>query len=1519
MDKNITNHLEQLKTALLKLDDTGEKGFEGLIAVVLTKISGIPFRIAASGSQHGVDAKPVYDSDVVSFEAKHYSGSIPKDRVLTKIAELSIEFNRNVDLWILGTTTSVSTQLADTIRDTSARLGVTTFILDWSEVRLPPLGVALAETKDETTQFLELNIQDASIVKSAQKALEAISRDDAFKNHIKLLRTQIHQPTIGAGLLQKANHDWLQSVFSNRTMARQFLGQHLSPQDYPQSITVERAELIENLSPFFSIEPKGNIAVVHGNEGVGKSWLVAQSWLSLDKKPLMIILTPEDLYTSNVRENIETIIINKLIVQTSDHSTDTNISRWRRRLEFWRKNKFKTQNLIVFVDGLNQKPKIDWALVIESLGAELDKLSGKLIITCRTNYYQEYIERRLSTPKTHIFVPEWNEIELDSILNFHGIKRNNLAASVLFAIKNPRLLGIALELLSTEQIESFDQLNVSRILFEHIRASERDSPVLQNSHEFSKNLQKHADKILERLLSNKNEDLTIFEGNLQLVAEGSFFQPVEGDPTLYFIKEEGLTLALGFSIIDSLRKSYRNQNDPEDSLRSIIEPVAAIDKTADVVIAAITIAILDETCPTEFTETLICHFVELQNPNFDDYKSFVKFAKKKPEAFMLAAYSLCLKDTYPSNLDWLTHALLDAKTDNKAWTIISEHIRNWLNQITFLIEDSRNTFRSEQEEQERTIKQQTNLDKSLDELSPVERNILNSINVVDNFNLYTLYCLALTLMKDKPLSGFTTSFLNWCFAHAINPYTRYPYEQFINLVRLNCIDWKDTYIEIHNTIKVLENNDISNTGKWTLVYLLSATGEIQDGEKAERIAEELVAHRAKSDGWRLIEDYCATDPCDPNSIKPKNIANTAKYYRNIDVSLLRTDRSTNEVDLQFEMGCTGLARFAPNTVIAKHIEFGDDVIKRNGFQLLQGILDLRNSSALLNKTKAMKLLKHTQRIDSNVEEVDMQYKLTILQYAMLIAFPHLTGPEQLQILLANNRTDNILLDLLKVLKPLKKIIFERYLEKAIKNNNDHMLICILSFANNTNTAISKKSCNYIPLLFKSQNRLVRQKAIALIVKLDDDKLIEEFAYTDWNPKQLNSKESYNEIWFGSEAILRAAERGFISQDDAITRISHRFLGKAAKRLEGKTLIEISSRIDVAIKKVIDLELDIPIPNIEQNKPDNTANPSLYVVSDTNSTSNNPYDLYNKLCENSKTFSERQERNVAAFEIFVEKLTTINAQNILENLTIEQFDKIISKNNTLGEYWYSLIIKLPIHKLRIIHNIGLLLARQLVTNKPKNARILYNRLSQCQPLIRFTYGFESIPLDSMSIWSGPDEPHVNEIRFERLDKALDDHALSIEVLSAMKNSKYKLLQQYVDERIGTGTPSMITRAIMVCGFSLENKHASKILNEFKDTVGFIGLACKSALYAYERNIWAQKWFITMCKTESNRKFWTNSVLFLKIVDGRFGIWSKEHKFKGKPIKLFGTTINDGIKKRVKKWGGKRKKTLFGDRIPQSIFT
>jgi len=62
--------IEALRQNVRKLDPDGQAGFEGLMATVLSAVTGRTFVLASSGTQRGRDGQSVLDDGEIAFEAQ---------------------------------------------------------------------------------------------------------------------------------------------------------------------------------------------------------------------------------------------------------------------------------------------------------------------------------------------------------------------------------------------------------------------------------------------------------------------------------------------------------------------------------------------------------------------------------------------------------------------------------------------------------------------------------------------------------------------------------------------------------------------------------------------------------------------------------------------------------------------------------------------------------------------------------------------------------------------------------------------------------------------------------------------------------------------------------------------------------------------------------------------------------------------------------------------------------------------------------------------------------------------------------------------------------------------------------------------------------------------------------------------------------------------------------------------------------------------------------------------------------
>ena len=307
----------------------------------------------------------------------------------------------------------------------------------------------------------------------------------------------------------------------------------------------------------------------------------------------------------------------------------------------------------MIIDGLNQRPTTDWGRVVDRTSEFLEEIGGRLVVTSRTAFFKERL--RFMGPSDELHVEEWTDSERDSILMEAGVDPTTVTPTVGVSLRNPRLLGIALDLLDEAGIAGLEQLSPSRLLFEHLQ---RCSVFPITPAELAQQLREHAKRILARLGTEHDDAPHVFEAAMASVADGRFFQEIPGDPTRYSLREDGLTLALALAIVDKLRTSGRQDRDLDEDLAALLEPIAFLDDVADVLLAALTIE--SGVADSDLVGVLAYGFGTLQNVTDGAFAEFKGLVASEPAGFMQAAERIALADDHHINLDWFEEALLAA-------------------------------------------------------------------------------------------------------------------------------------------------------------------------------------------------------------------------------------------------------------------------------------------------------------------------------------------------------------------------------------------------------------------------------------------------------------------------------------------------------------------------------------------------------------------------------------------------------------------------------------------------------------------------------------------------------------------------------------------------------------------------------------------------------------------------------------------------------------------------------------------
>ena len=285
-----------LYNSLRQLDDSGPEGFEGLVKALLDGFApGLDIAyLAKSGWQGGVDASDGgLGRSRVGLECKHYGlGSAPATRDLLGGLTAAVNGARDsLDAWLLVTTGAIGASAVKELSDACVRNAVTVEVIDWQAAGLPSLAILCAGNPTLTLTELAHRLPglDAAAIGAD---LEAISHHPGFGEHSARLRQRLCAAEIGLAHATAGANAWIRDRLSSAARAKADFHQLLCPLDGAYAQRVERQGVSASLSRWYTgPSVVSGLAMVHGREGVGKSWAVMDWWARLPDPPLTLLIT----------------------------------------------------------------------------------------------------------------------------------------------------------------------------------------------------------------------------------------------------------------------------------------------------------------------------------------------------------------------------------------------------------------------------------------------------------------------------------------------------------------------------------------------------------------------------------------------------------------------------------------------------------------------------------------------------------------------------------------------------------------------------------------------------------------------------------------------------------------------------------------------------------------------------------------------------------------------------------------------------------------------------------------------------------------------------------------------------------------------------------------------------------------------------------------------------------------------------------------------------------------------------
>jgi hypothetical protein len=1491
---------ESLKKALLGLDAAGEKGFEGLTKLALSKVTGLRFRLAESGPQGGIDGE---DANI-GFECKLYTSKLPQNAVKTKIAELAQR--KDIDLWVLCTTVMVRARLFRELQEQGAQFGLEVQLVDWDDAAgAPRLAVLMALVDaDRLDAFLAAAGVAASDGAAVRAELDAFRASGEFADEVVAMAARFDVAHLGFEAARRANQLWLRNVLGDRQRARYALGQPmgLTAADSADA-RICRPTLVTQLTDHMLAVEAGSILVLLGEEGVGKSWAPLDAWLRMDDPPMLLFVPAGKLAELGASADVLTVLETFLPSQLEHRGLAHDQQRWHRTLTRWLQGSRRLP-LVLVVDGINQHAGTDWGTTIGRLNHDLKATSARVIVSSRPGFFETRVKPRLAEPTLRVVVPEWTETERDSILREAGRDPAELAPQVGESLRNPRLLAIALTLLGENTLRDLREVSIPYLIFRHLDIMAMDSPSPVDVHAVRDRLKRHARELAEATTDEQKQALATID-DLDAAKEGRFLRIVDDDTVRFELGNEGLTLAMGLALFDRVQDALRQGRDVGEELARIIEPIAAPDMTVDIVLAAALVADGRANDDGEAAmAALLVAFVGLQNVSDERLAGFMALCRKWPRPFLRATEQVWLEPVRKPDGTWLELALVQLRTHEDGWRVATGEIRRWLR---YYSREHRpfNRHESQASLDERNAEYAARIAARIATLTATEQAIVSRL-VDSQANISALFDLAFRLMAGQPIAPFVPALADWAFGHQLNPVPYTPVFEFDWLGQYNTVDWEQMRDAVRALLEALPDASLSRTGLAAKVRLLVFSGDSDDAMRATEIQRHL---NETNPDWRNPTYPTRADPLDPSSIVPRN-ADVEEKQAGLDVAKLHTSRGTTVDDHLRQRSLPALVRSRPALAVAKSRELLAHVRTRSGLALRQGLFSLGELALLLTPEDARAFIAfRRERFAFASAAIEESERALLSWYLLQVSFPHLSGDEQLTAMTDPAADTSVAVQLLPSLKAPSERHAAAVIDKVLSMGaRERRLVAgVLSESD----VVPSNLGALIDALGDGEDALY---ALLLLAAHGDDARLSDFVRSGWSA---SDQDSDSIAFFGSRVLLEAANKGLTTAAAIADRVSIEAWGELAQGTQGGARAVAHFLTDL-IERIVGIDVVQPVIDIElQDRPDHWPR-RLPDISRQRRDEDDADEFPGEFGQEVRDYQARAAEDHRELLRIEEELANKKALPVLRSLFPGDMAAIAKAAPDVMQGWVPQLLRVSPKHQPLAYTLALLVAGELADSDPASAIALVDHYRHAQPFSNVVVGWARYPLLVKTVWTGQNPEAWKSARTQRLRAADNDHALFIESMAAGAEGNAGAFLGIVDGFLASAMPSLQARGLTLLGFMDESEETRSRLQQWEDAYGMPGAAYDHAIGAWEKNAWARHWLSIMVSAETDEEAWCAQVLFLECVDARFEHWSPAIVTGAPGAWRFDGNIENAIRNKLERHKRERSKRLFGTARPRDEF-
>lgn len=1507
--------LTGLRDILLEVVPAGASGFEGLVVHTLAAVTGLAFRLARSGSQFGRDASSDPSPFAIAVEAKRYRAPLRLEDLAGKAVLAADELADRIELWVLCATIEVGDDVVLKLHEILERRGITALALDWTSGPIPRLAALLAIGRDATLEWFERHAPEDS--SDVRRALDEVRGNPSFEAQAADLRRRLSAPEMGLDAVRRASARWNRRCFDDARASRVAFGQVITIEDRT-SPPVARPALEREFTNALHASSPGSVIVVHGDEGCGKTWLVAAACSTLPEEPILIFAAGRRGDRLDPADPLRTLV--SLIAEQAQVA-DLDSAGWLRRLERWKRDGGQgALRFVLVIDGLNERSRMPWADILMAFAPQIESLGGRIVATTRSAFWRRDVAPRLGCglPVHEVTVGDYTEEELREVLEGAGLGNADMPPRVRRFLCNPRVCSVALRMRTRLNLQAGD-LTIERLLLDYwrYRLEDRGDLVAHRVSEFEKLLRSHArawlahpdrafdrDEWLELSGAASRGDRLRFVDDLTEIEEGRFLQ-VAGDDS-YAFRSETLPFALALLLHHELKQELAAPDaDADECVARAVDPIRGFDAVADALGAAVGLCCLDARFPPVGRAALLRAWLRLQNVGDTAIEAMASYVPSDAALFLDVAES---REVRRGSLraDLVVELLLRAVDDPRCQGALYERVVRWLGVWCRTSDDD--WIRDADAKEQRRAARKTRIDGALSAFTLTEREVFAArcVETPEPTSLPFPRVVA-RLLAGRPLVRFVPGLLAWALTRAVVADDHEGTDELTWVVLLNEVDPEETASAIRALVEPL------TVGASEPVRRAAATmlDLVADPESA-RVAAELVPREPMSI-LRSVTRFCETNPHDPDAPPGLNLAEARASLSQIAPSDVCSTFSTTIDDHVLEQLVPALARFEPALIVSFLREVVHSAPDRSGMPLRQLALQVPKWSPLLDDVGRAVVEAVCRRLarERQLVPADADFAVAKLAAAVL---PHLGARAQLDFLRSLAGPLPAYLFLGRAVRPLDAATLEAALEDARTTAFPEQVHRTLFFASASRSPLTRRSREIVIEQLAGSDERLAGAASWVVCDLDDPDL-NAMVVDIAGALPTGTAQS----WRSGAIATAVAQQGRL---DLIRFVAPAYVAYVAGVTGGCALDAAMDAIEKALRRLL-----LPVRAVAPSTMTITVGPDRRGPGEWRSFEEIPKSRSGPetLAEFTEQFDrpdaqkiqrhaeerERLRKQIADFE---SALTAEGAEALLDSPPRRELAVRLADRDPVrvGAWLDEIAATRDAAALGRVRNLAAVIAGGYAAHDAEKSATVLRRLRASWSPVRIIVGRAAVGVIEQAVFSAPRGDVFDGLRAETIAEAMNDAALETVVAAEELGEAHSWLDAYVEESLHAATPPACARALAVAGLRSPNPQSDDVLRRDWGP-GHLGNVAGASAENYRRHTWALRWFELARGSVDSIDFWRYGQLAVEVADWRL-VGVMEGCERTDMLDRFGAELFERVVRRAEKRSQERERTLFGHPAP-----